>query len=89
MKKMNNAFNIHTLWLAMIVLTLSTYALGKFGFNGIAVVFILLLTVIIKGTIIIRDYMELRGVSLIWRVIMYGWLWGITLALALIYIFSL
>ncbi len=73
----------------MITLTLSTYALGKLGFSGITVVFILLLTVIIKGTLIIRDYMELRDVSLIWRVIMYGWLWSITLAIALIYIFSL
>ncbi|MCF6190981.1 MAG: cytochrome C oxidase subunit IV family protein [Cocleimonas sp.] len=86
---MNKIYNIHSLWLFMITLTLSTYALGKLGFSGITVVFILLLTVIIKGTLIIRDYMELRDVSLIWRVIMYGWLWSITLAIALIYIFSL
>ena len=73
----------------MIFLTLSTYAVGKMGFSGIAVVLLLLLTVIIKGTLIIRDYMELKDVSLLWRVIMYGWLWGITLALAVTYLFSL
>lgn len=73
----------------MIFLTLSTYAVGKLGYNGIAIVLILLLTVVIKGTFVIRDYMELKGVSLLWRVIMYGWLWGVTLALAITYLISL
>jgi len=73
----------------MIFLTLSTYAFGKLGNNGIVVVLVLLLTVVIKGTFIIRDYMELKDVSLLWRVIMYGWLWGITLALAITYLISL
>jgi hypothetical protein len=86
---MKNIYNIHTLWLAMITLTLSTYILGKLGYSGIIIVSFLLITVIIKGTLIIRDYMELRDVSLLWRVIMYGWLWSTTFALGLIYIFSL
>ncbi len=86
---MKNTYNIHTIWLAMIALTLSTYALGKFGYSGTIIVSFLLITVIIKGTLITRDYMELRDVSLIWRVIMYGWLWSTTFALGLIYIFSL
>jgi cytochrome c oxidase subunit IV len=81
--------NIHTLWLLMVTLTILSYAMGKFGFSGLISVLILLLTAVIKGTLIIRDFMELRGVSLLWQVIMYGWLWGITLALILIYIFSL
>lgn len=86
---MKKYYNIHTIWLAMVFLTLSTYALGKLGFDGVIVVVLLLLTVVIKGTFIIRDYMELRGVSLLWRIIMYGWLWGITLALMIVYLFSL
>ncbi len=81
--------NIHTIWLLMITLTILSYAMGKFGFSGLISVLVLLLTAVIKGTLIIRDFMELRGVSLLWQVIMYGWLWGITLALILIYIFSL
>jgi cytochrome c oxidase subunit IV len=81
--------NIHTLWLLMVTLTILSYAMGKFGFSGLISVLILLLTAVIKGTLIIRDFMELRGVSLLWQVIMYGWLWGVTLALILIYIFSL
>lgn len=73
----------------MLLLTLSTYAMGKLGFSGIAVVFFLLLTAALKGTFIIRDFMELRDVSLLWRVIMYGWLWIICLAIAITYIISL
>ncbi len=85
----SKAANIHLIWIGMVALTLFTYALGKFGFSGIWVVLVLLLTTVIKGTLIIRDYMELRGVSLLWRVIMYGWLWGVTSAIAIIYLFSL
>jgi len=65
------------------------YAMGKLGFSGLVSVLVLLLTAVIKGTLIIRDFMELRGVSLLWRVIMYGWLWGVTVSIAIIYLFSL
>lgn len=73
----------------MIVLTIFSYAMGKFNFSGLASVLILLLTAVIKGTIIISDFMELRDVSRLWRVIMYGWLWGVTLSIAIIYMFSI
>ncbi len=90
MKNINyNIINIHTLWLLMVILTVSSYVLGKLGVSGLLSVFILLLTAVIKGSLIIRDFMELRGVSLLWRVIMYGWLWGVTLSIAIIYLFSL
>jgi len=80
--------NIHSIWLLMILLTLLSYGFGKLGFSGIATVLILLLTAVFKGTLIIRDFMELRGVSLMWRVIMYGWLWGVTIAIAITYLVS-
>jgi len=86
---MSIRYNIHTIWLAMLVLTLSTYIMGKLDFNGIIVTFILLLTVIIKAYFIINDYMELRGVSLLWRIIMFGWLWVICISIAITYIVSL
>ncbi len=88
MKSLNHN-NIHTLWLLMVILTVSSYVLGKLGFSGQLSVFILLLTAVIKGSLIIRDFMELRGVSLLWRIIMYGWLWGVTSSIAIIYLFSL
>lgn len=81
-------YNIHTIWLVMMLLTISTYAMGKFGYDGIVIMLILLLTSVIKGSFIIRDFMELNGVSLLWRVIMYGWLWFICVAIAIAYIVS-
>jgi len=81
-------YNIHTIWLVMMLLTISTYAMGKFGYDGIVIMLILLLTSVIKGSFIIRDFMELNGVSLLWRVIMYGWLWIICVAIAIAYIVS-
>lgn len=86
---LNRIYNIHTLWIVMLLLTLSTYVMGKLDFSGTAVVFILLLTAAIKATFIIRDFMELRGVSLLWRSIMYGWLWVVCTAIATTYIISL
>lgn len=86
---MKNYYNIHTIWLAMIVLTMSTYAMGKLGYSGLGIVLILLITAAIKSIFIIRDFMELRDVSLLWRVMMYGWLWTVTLAITIAYIISL
>jgi len=73
----------------MMLLTLSTYVLGKMGLTGITVVLLLLLTTLIKGGLIIRDFMGLQGVSLLWRVIMYGWLTVVCLAIGITYIISI
>lgn len=85
---MKTYYNIHTFLVAMLLLTLSTYAMGKFDFNGIVVVLFLLITAGLKGTFIIRYFMELQDVSLLWRVMMYGWLWGICLVIAITYLIS-
>ncbi|RLA00329.1 MAG: hypothetical protein DRQ42_05745 [Gammaproteobacteria bacterium] len=82
-------YNIHTIWLVMMFLTLSTYALGDLGFSGVVAVLILLSTAAIKGVFIIRDFMELKGVSLLWRVIMYGWLGTVCLAIAITYFITI
>ena len=86
---MSRAYNIHTLWLAMLLLTLTTYAIGKLGFSGAAAMLFLLLTAAAKAGFIIRDFMELRGVSLLWRIIMYGWLLVVCVTIAIAYIISL
>jgi len=82
-------YNIHTIWLVMMLLTLSTYAMGDLGFSGVVAVLFLLSTAAIKGIFIIRDFMELKGVSLLWRVIMYGWLGTVCLAIAITYYISI
>ena len=86
---MNKLYNIHNLWLAMLLLTLTTYAIGKLGYSGAAVVSFLLITAAVKATFIIHDFMELRGVSLLWRVIMYGWLLVVIVGIAITYLISL
>ena len=86
---MNKLYNIHNIWLAMMVLTLTTYAIGKLGYSGATVMLFLLLTAAVKAGMIIRDFMELRGVSLLWRLIMYGWLLVVCVAIAIAYIISL
>ena len=86
---MNRAYNIHSIWLAMLLLTLTTYAIGKLGYSGAAVMLFLLSTAAVKAGLIIRDFMELRGVSLLWRLIMYGWLLVVCVAIATAYIISL
>ena len=85
----SRAYNIHSIWLAMLFLTLTTYGIGKLGYSGTAVVLFLISTAAIKATFIIRDFMELRGVSLLWRVIMYGWLIVVCISIAITYIISL
>ena len=72
----------------MMILTITTYAMGKFGFSGITAVLLLLLTAVIKSVFIIRDFMELRGVSFLWRAIMYGWVLLVTAAISITYILS-
>jgi hypothetical protein len=82
-------YNAHIIWIVMMLLTLSTYCIGLFGYSGISIVLLLMSTVVVKGVLIIRDYMELRGVSLLWRILMYGWLWLVCIVIASSYIVSI
>ena len=88
MMPVHKYYNAHTIWIVMMLLTLSTYCIGLFGYSGISIVLLLMSTVVVKGVFIIRDYMELRGVSLLWRVLMYGWLWVVCIAIAGSYVVS-
>ena len=72
-----------------MLLTLFSYTVGKLGVSGELAVFLLLLVSLIKGIFIIRDFMGLRGVSLIWRILMYGWLWTVISVIAITYSISL
>ena len=87
--RISKHYNVHTLWVAMVLLTLSTYTMGEFEYSGAIAMLLILLIAGIKATIIIRDFMELRGVSLLWRIIMYGWLWVICVSIAISYIISI
>ena len=81
--------NVHLLWAIMVALTLATYAVGLMGYSGVYAVMALLIIAAIKSTIVIRDFMGLRGVSFLWRAIMYGWLSIVIFTIGVIYLFSL
>ena len=86
---MKNYYNIHTIWLTLLLLTLASFLIGEIGLSGTGAVLFLLITAATKGAFIIHNFMELQGVSLIWRIIMYGWLGIICLAIAITYVISL
>ena len=85
-QRMNKLDNVHVLWMAMLLLTLCTYIMGKLDYSGTAVMLLILLIAAIKAAFIIRNFMELRGVSLLWRVIMYGWLSVVCITIAITYL---
>lgn len=73
----------------MLVLTGMTYVIGESHVSGLAIVSFILFTAVIKGSFIIRDFMALKRVSLLWKVIMYGWLWSICTVIAVTYFIGL
>lgn len=85
---MNKYLNVNRIWSIMVILTISTYAIGKMGYSGTYAVLFLLITAIIKSSFIISDFMEVRGTSLLWRSMMYGWLWLVTITIATTYLIS-
>lgn len=85
---MKKFYNVHSIWLVLILLTISTYALGYFNASGITIMLVLVITAFVKGGMIIRDFMELRGVSLLWRIIMYGWLIIVCLSIIIAHLIS-
>ncbi len=72
-----------------MLLTIFAYGMGKFGFSGILAMLLLLLSAFIKSHFIMADFMELRDVSLIWRMIMFGWLWVVCVGIGISFLFSI
>ncbi len=68
-----------------MLLTTWIYFAGESGMGSLSLMLFLFVTTMIKGSLIIREFMALKGVSLLWRVIMYGWLWTVCLLIAVIY----
>lgn len=83
---MKTIYNIHTIWATLILLTLMTYGLSQIDASGTAIMLVLMVAAFIKGVLIIREFMELKGVSLIWKLIMYGWLTIVCLSIVVAYI---
>jgi len=86
---MRHYYTVHTVWLAIMGLTIWIYLAGESGVSGVPLMLFLFVTTMIKGSLIIREFMGLKGVSLLWRVIMYGWLWTVCFAISAVYVISL
>jgi len=86
---MNKAYNIHLVWLGLMLLTVASYFIGELGNGGIVAMIFLMFAAAIKAFLIIRDFMGLRNVSLLWQAIMYGWLFVVCSGIAAAYLVSL
>lgn len=61
-------------WLFLLCLSVTSFALGARGLTGPALVWPVALLVLIKGSIVIDHFMDLRGVGGPWRAVVFGWL---------------
>ena len=82
-------YNIHFVWAVMLLLTFLAYFVGELGSGGFYTTLFLLLVVMLKGMLIINEFMALRDVSFLWRAIMVGWLIVVCAGIALAYTMSL
>ncbi len=83
MEKANrNAFWV---WLALVVLTLVTWMVGELGYGGVSVVALLLLSVSLKGQLVIDVFMGLAQVDSRWKWVLTGWLITVVLLIGLAY----
>jgi len=85
----SNYYNASAVWISLLLLTVFTYFMGKLGYSGTIAMLIILIIAAIKGSLIMRDFMGLKNVSLLWRGIMYGWLSVVCITIAITYIVAL
>lgn len=62
------------IWLILMLLTGTTYALGEAGLGGWAVMLIVLGTAVVKVQMVANYFMGLRRTRWLWRGIVLGWL---------------
>lgn len=69
-----NARRLDIIWVVLVVGTIVTWWMGETGSAGPAAVLGILAIAAVKGVLIIRDFMALRGVKLFWPAMVIGWL---------------
>lgn len=77
------------IWLTLVVLTLLTFCIGYFELINSFIIGVILLTILIKGQLIIDYFMGLKDVSLTYRSIPMLWLLVVVLLIALAYFLPL
>ncbi|MBV1915756.1 MAG: cytochrome C oxidase subunit IV family protein [Pseudomonadales bacterium] len=81
--------NSNVIWVAMMLLTLFSYFIGEVGSGGLIAMLVVLIAAAVKSVLIIREFMELRGVSFLWRAIMYGWLLVVCTGIGVAYLIGI
>lgn len=72
---MNHSFRIiDSVWGMLLLGTGLTWWLGESGHAGRATMMVMLAIAGIKGFLVIREFMALRGVRLLWQCVVIGWL---------------
>jgi hypothetical protein len=62
------------IWLALLLLTGTTFAIGQTGWSGTPAMLTVLGTAVIKVQMVANDFMGLRHTRWLWRGIVLGWL---------------
>ena len=86
-KKTDNILGTATwIWLLLLVFTALTLFIGRMGWEGVAIVALILLLTTIKGKMVVDHFMGLRHVSLMWRIVMYAYLLIVGVLIGVAYI---
>ncbi|MFN4340512.1 MAG: cytochrome C oxidase subunit IV family protein [Azonexus sp.] len=75
----------HRAWLVLMAATVITWYLGEAGAAGTVSIVAMLLIAFIKGRLVILDFMELREAPRMWRLLLEGWLIGVSGLILLAY----
>ena len=70
----NEALLMDGVWLALLIGTGATWWLGESGHVGARTVTVILAIAFLKGGLVIREFMALRGVKWWWQAAVIGWL---------------
>lgn len=73
-------------WLALVVATAVTFAATESGSSGWLLVVGVLALALLKGSLVILHFMELRHAPAIWRRGVLGWLWLVMLGIVWAYL---
>ena len=86
---MRGCYNTSLIWAVLVLLTLFSYFIGEIQSGGVIAMLLVLIVAAVKAVLIMRDFMELRGVSFLWRAIMYGWLLIVCTGIGIAYLISI
>ena len=84
-----NTRQLNFVWIVLMLATLATFAIGeigeRIGIAGPLAMAALLAISIVKGRLVMLDFMGLRGVKFFWRGLMIGWLLLVSALIAIAY----